>query len=337
MVVMALINNKERQRQVRLVPHNPVWLKDYAIVASELLEVLSDLSVMTYHIGSTAIPNIYAKPIIDIVLEVEMIDALDAYQPAFERLGYHAMGEYGISGRRFYWSADNSGKHLVHIHAFERDHSESIRHMMFKDYLCAHPKKAAAYSWIKRCLAEQFPLDIESYVNAKSSFVRRMDYECAVPKKDQLLAEDAVVLVDHNVNWKKLGLAEMNAIQHVVNKPFVTMAHVGSTAISDIKAKPIIDIFIALASIDEAQAWISPLEDMGYLYWYGNPDRSHLRFVKGMPPCGMQRSHHVHIIEMGEDFNQRVAFRDILNADSHKRQAYESLKTHLSKSFAHDR
>jgi len=105
-----------------------------------------------------------------------------------------------------------------------------------------------------------------------------------------------------------------------------------------LSSKPIIDIFITVSSIRDAENWVAPLESLGYLYWSENPDKSHLRFFKGMPPYGEKRTHHVHIVEAGNDtVDHRILFRDILRSEANVRQDYETLKLKLSQEHALDR
>ena len=178
------------------------------------------------------------------------------------------MGEYGISGRRFYWKSKE--KHTHHIHLFEESHREIDRHLAFRDYLRENREIACAYSQIKRDLAVQFENDIVSYVEGKASFVKCIDYLTGHAQTDQLLATDEIILKSYDPNWKKLANAEIASIQHVINLPFSEIRHLGSTAIEDMIAKPVIDIFISLNSIDEADSWIRPLETLGYVFWYEN-------------------------------------------------------------------
>lgn len=93
-----------------------------------------------------------------------------------------------------------------------------------------------------------------------------------------------------------------------------------------------------MKSIFEADQWIKPLETMGYIFWDENPDKSHLRFFKGMPPFGAKRTHHIHIVEeSNHTIEHRILFRDILRGDEKIRLTYEALKLQLSQSFQSDR
>jgi hypothetical protein len=332
-----MIDTNERIRLVELVAHNPGWSKSFADEANAIKAILKKNCIQVHHIGSTAIPNIYAKPIVDLLPVVKDIHSVDSLNPEFEKLGYTCMGEYGIPDRRFYWKSKTKRTH--HIHLFEQGSTEISRHVAFKNFMLEHPDYAQAYSLIKQCLAEVFSDDIENYVNAKSSFIQMMDYKTGMAKPAQLAAEDHIIIHPYNAAWPKLAAAEIKTIKEITHGlPYVSIEHLGSTAIPKLSSKPIIDIFITLPSIEEATQWIKPLETLGYVFWNENPDQSHLRFFKGMPPYGTARTHHVHIISASNNtLEHRILFRDILRRDEKIRSEYELLKINLSQAHATDR
>lgn len=329
-------NLSERQRKVVLLPYDPTWPQKFAAEASKIKAILGKNGDSLYHIGSTAIPAMLAKPTIDILVVVKSLAAVDLLAPLFEKEGYQCMGEYGIPGRRYYWKG-NPVQHDYHIHLFEQDSPEIARHIAFRDYLRQHSEAALSYANLKYYLQVQFPEDIIAYIQGKDPFIRYIDYQTGQAKPDQLNATDAIVLDDYNPKWTQFAAAEMAAITHTVRLPYERMEHLGSTSVKNLKAKPIIDIFIALKSVAAASQWVKPLEAMGYVYWDDNPDQSHHRFFKGMPPYGIQRTHHVHILSIGEDFARRVAFRDSLRLNPEVAKRYENLKCQLSAQYSSDR
>lgn len=118
----------------------------------------------------------------------------------------------------------------------------------------------------------------------------------------------------------------------------VGLEHFGSTAIPGISAKPIIDILIAVHSlVDARRTYVGPLGGLGYVYWAENPRNDRMFFVKGMPPFGAKRTHHVHVIEPQGEMWQRLAFRDYLRVHSDEAQRYESLKRRLASEHSTDR
>lgn len=162
-------------RQVIVVPHNPAWSRQFEQESQAIRGALSGNSLAIHHVGSTAIPHIYAKPIIDILAEVADINQVDDQVPSLAVLGYEALGEYGISGRRYFRKQDATGTRTHHLHVFQTGSVAVRRHLAFRDYMIAHPEAAQAYSQLKQRLAAAHPTDIEAYMDGKDSFIKEME------------------------------------------------------------------------------------------------------------------------------------------------------------------
>ncbi|HEY7680345.1 MAG TPA: GrpB family protein, partial [Terriglobia bacterium] len=141
--------------------------------------------VALHHIGSTAIPGIFAKPIIDILLEVDDVKGLDSRTSAMQGLGYEGLGEFGIPGRRYFRKNNSSGIRTHQVHAFQSGSSEIERHLAFRDYIIAHPQEARRYSELKRALAKQHPEDIESYMDGKDPYIKEHEQKALTWRKSQ--------------------------------------------------------------------------------------------------------------------------------------------------------
>src|ERR671921_2732344 len=102
--------------KVEVVPHNPRWREAFEAEARQVAAALGENVVAIHHIGSTAIPNIYAKPVIDLLVEVRDITEADGRSSAMESLGYEVMGEYGIPGRRYFRKDDRQGVRTHNLH-----------------------------------------------------------------------------------------------------------------------------------------------------------------------------------------------------------------------------
>jgi len=161
--------------RVVVEPHDPSWAGAFEAEAPQLLQALGSNLVACHHIGSTAIPGIYAKPIIDVLVEVVDIDAVDVQAPAMEALGYEAMGECGIAGRRFFRRNNASQVRTHHVHVFAEGTPGATRHIAFRDFMRAHPAHAREYSELKRGLASAHPQDIGQYMAGKDSFIKDME------------------------------------------------------------------------------------------------------------------------------------------------------------------
>ena len=162
---------------VRVVPYDTRWPAQYEAEARRIRDAVDDVGVRIHHIGSTAVPGLRAKPIIDILLEVSDLAALDARSHRLEALGYEAKGEFGIPGRRYFRRDNELGVRTHQVHAFVAGGPQADRHLAFPDYLISHPEVAQAYGDLKRELAERFPSDIDAYMDGKDSFVKRFEAE----------------------------------------------------------------------------------------------------------------------------------------------------------------
>ncbi|USG63397.1 GrpB family protein [Brevibacillus ruminantium] len=161
---------------ITVVEYDPNWPIEYQKEEQAIKEMLQDELVNCFHIGSTSVPDLKAKPIIDILLVASDISKLDTYAAQFENLGYEVMGEFGITGRRYYRKGGDHRTH--HIHAFQYDHIQEIeRHLAFRDYLRQNPNVCKEYGELKSKLAEQFPTDIDSYGDGKDDFVKKVEKE----------------------------------------------------------------------------------------------------------------------------------------------------------------
>lgn len=170
-------------RKVEVVPHHPHWRIAFEEESQRIQLALGKNAVAVYHIGSTAIPKIYAKPIIDILVAGQSLKKVDESNSQMEALGYQVMGEYGIPGRRYFRKDDEAGIRTHHVHVFEVNSEQVERHLTFRDYLIAHPEEAQIYSELKRKLAKRYPEDIEGYMDGKDEFIKQVDCKAAAWRK----------------------------------------------------------------------------------------------------------------------------------------------------------
>lgn len=166
-------------RKVEVVPHNPKWREAFEVESKRVTDALGENVVAIHHIGSTAILGIYAKPIIDLLVEVKDIVNVDGRNSSMESLGYEVMGEFGIPGRRFFRKDNQEGIRTHHIHTFKVSSEQVHRHLAFRDYMIAHPEDAQRYSELKRGLAKEYPTNIDGYMDGKDGFIREMDQKAA--------------------------------------------------------------------------------------------------------------------------------------------------------------
>jgi GrpB-like predicted nucleotidyltransferase (UPF0157 family) len=150
---------------------------------------------------------------------------------------------------------------------------------------------------------------------------------------------DEVEVVNYDPRWPALFDEEAELLRANLDPSLIVgLEHFGSTAVPALSAKPIIDILIAVRSLADAQAsFVEPLRNLDYVYWAENPRKDRMFFVKGMPPFGSGRSHHVHVTEPDGEMWQRLAFRDYLRAHPEEARAYGQLKRRLASEHPTDR
>ena len=165
---------------ILVVDYDPNWPIIFADLSRVIAESLGELALSIEHVGSTSVPGLAAKPIVDFDVVVESRRAVSESIEHLARLGYIHQGDLGVPGREAFRHGgddevprDGSGRkwptHNLYVCA--KDNEALALHLAFRDYMRQNPKEAAAYAELKRGLAQQFPHDMDAYVNAKTEFV----------------------------------------------------------------------------------------------------------------------------------------------------------------------
>lgn len=162
----------KKSPRVVIVDYDPRWPGMFAEEKARIVDALAGLEITVEHVGSTAVPDLAAKPIIDIMVVVPDPAKGEKAIAPLTALGYKYRGELGIPGR-FYFSKGSPRAH--HLHLYPRDHPETARLLLFRDHLRAHPEAARAYAELKRSLAEKFRYDREAYTEAKNDFIKSIE------------------------------------------------------------------------------------------------------------------------------------------------------------------
>lgn len=157
-----------------VVEYDLAWQKRYEIEAEHITSALGDLALAVHHIGSTSVPGLCAKPIVDMLLVVGDLARLDRVTPTLVALGYEAQGEHGIPGRRYFRKDDAAGVRTHHLHAYAEGSQHVRRHLAFRDYLVEHPEHARRYEVLKQQLARAHPHDIDSYMAGKAPLIEEL-------------------------------------------------------------------------------------------------------------------------------------------------------------------
>ena len=162
-------------RRVVVVPYDPRWPERFASSSQEVVAALGSSLLGIHHIGSTAIPGIHAKPVIDMLVAASDLAAVDRRAADLESIGYEVMGEFGIAGRRYFRRDSAAGERTDQVHVFEEGSPHVRRHLAFRDFMRDHPALARQYGALKQRLAEAHPNDIEAYMDGKDAFIKEME------------------------------------------------------------------------------------------------------------------------------------------------------------------
>jgi GrpB-like predicted nucleotidyltransferase (UPF0157 family) len=165
---------EERGHAVELVDPRPEWIEKARAEAERLGKAIGSTLVTVHHIGSTSIPGIKAKPIIDLLPVVSDLAVLDVREADVTALGYEWLGEFGLPGRRFL-RLNRDGKRMFNVHCYEQSNPEIARHLAFRDYLRAHPGIAKAYEVEKIRAAAICPDDVLAYNDQKNAWIKETE------------------------------------------------------------------------------------------------------------------------------------------------------------------
>jgi GrpB-like predicted nucleotidyltransferase (UPF0157 family) len=151
-----------------IVEYDPTWPDEFECLRTRVADAVGDAAVAIEHVGSTAVPGLAAKPLIDMVVVVEP----HHMQTAVKRLvaiGYVHQGNLGVEGREAFGVPEDERRH--HLYVSPTDSEELRAQLAFRDRLRANPELAAKYEGLKRELAMRFRDDREGYTDAKNDFV----------------------------------------------------------------------------------------------------------------------------------------------------------------------
>ncbi len=157
--------------EVRLTPHSPAWRRKFSAEKLRLKALLQPRHYTLEHIGSTAVPGLDAKPILDIAILIPSFRSLPRWIQALESAGYLYKGEYGLPGRHFF-TRGNPVTHHLHLVTPETPHWADW--LLFRDYLRATPAAARQYNQTKKRLARRFAANREAYTRAKTPLVTKL-------------------------------------------------------------------------------------------------------------------------------------------------------------------
>lgn len=170
-----------RTRSYAIGPYDPAWPARYEAESARIRAALGDQAVRIEHVGSTSVPGLAAKPIVDIQVSVRSMVPRSAYVDPIVGLGYRWALDPWTDEHEFF-GRDEGGERAFQIHVCPTGSEWERRHLAFRDWLREHPDDVAAYERLKRELAERHPRDIFTYVDAKTAFIREIEARASVSR-----------------------------------------------------------------------------------------------------------------------------------------------------------
>ena len=163
---------------VLIVPYDPQWPILYEHERESIAGAMRDAILGIEHFGSTAVPGMPSKPVIDILVLVAQLDPVAAYAGPLKLLGYEYLDLQDLPAEHIFLHKGSPRTH--HLHIVPRGSHEHRRHIAFRDYLRTHPETAREYAELKLALAVKFCYERENYTNAKTDFIRAIEAQAGV-------------------------------------------------------------------------------------------------------------------------------------------------------------
>ena len=165
-------------KKVIVVPYDPKWKEEFGRIKDELLAVLDGVVAAVEHVGSTSVPGLLAKPVIDIDAVIKDYNIFETVKNRLAEIGYEHEGDLGIKERHAF--RYHGKPHLMKHHLYVcPEYSEELkRHIAFRDHLRRTPEDRDWYGAVKTLAAKRYPEDIESYMVAKSPCVVEIIGRC---------------------------------------------------------------------------------------------------------------------------------------------------------------
>jgi GrpB-like predicted nucleotidyltransferase (UPF0157 family) len=174
---------RERDPAVRIVEYDPGWPAAAARELERVAEALGELAVRLDHVGSTSVPGLAAKPIVDLQVSVAALEPQAAYVEPLEAIGYLFV-PYATAPEYHFFGKPPERPRTHHLHVCLAGSHEERRHLIFRDHLRAHPDEAARYEAVKREAARLHPEDRLAYMAGKEAFLLELERRALAAAKE---------------------------------------------------------------------------------------------------------------------------------------------------------
>ncbi len=161
-------------RTITIAPADSEWVGEFEKIATMISAYIGDLFLGIEHVGSTSIPGLAAKPIIDIDVVIEDMTCLPAIIDRLDKAGFDYEGNLGVEGREAFRRRYDDDCMPYHLYVCPKDGKGYLEHIAFRDYLRAHPDVAHEYERVKKNLAKIHPHDIDEYIAGKQPFINQV-------------------------------------------------------------------------------------------------------------------------------------------------------------------
>lgn len=183
-------------KKVIVIPWQPDWQENFYKLRNMLQIQLDGLVCAIEHIGSTSVPGLPAKPILDVDVVIPNRELFGQVKAKLEEIGYFHRGDLGVLGREAFGYSDKRDLMCHHLYVLAQDSDELRRHLGFRDWLRTHPVDAEEYARVKLDAAERFSGDIEAYIDAKSDFILQIYQKAGLTDPTNLFENAWSVLIN---------------------------------------------------------------------------------------------------------------------------------------------
>ncbi len=169
--------DKSIERKYSISDYNPGWVNQFNLIKEFLQEVFGDTALYIEHVGSTSIPGMKAKPLIDILIVVEKMENFTKEKERMIAAGYEWGENYIAPNTLLFFKVRTDGEKLENIHVCEKDAPKTRQFLVMRDFFRTHPEKARQYSDLKETNSKMHPEDYPAYRAAKAPFLAEMEQE----------------------------------------------------------------------------------------------------------------------------------------------------------------
>lgn len=165
--------NKYKGRKYSVQDYDPNWVTQYENEETALKQALGNNILSIEHIGSTSVPGLAGKPLIDILVVIQKIEEADGFESSLSLLGFDFLGQYVMEGSRLYVKEKDDTR-LVNLHFYYQGHKHIYEMTGLRDYFRSHPEVVKEYSQLKFDLVKKYPEDYGAYRKYKDEWMNEL-------------------------------------------------------------------------------------------------------------------------------------------------------------------